>query len=110
APHAAWSREGMPRLFVSGNPPRLLTRRLDQPTATELSGTQGGNPFFSPDGHWVGFSFNHKINKISVEGGPVVPVGSVDGIFGGASWAEDGSIFVGDAGGKGLLQLPALES
>jgi len=93
-------------VFVSGNPPRLFTRRLDQPTATELSGTQGGQPFFSPDGQWVGFTLNNKINKISVEGGPVVPVGEVDGIFGGASWAEDGSIFVGDAGGKGLLQLP----
>jgi serine/threonine-protein kinase len=100
----AISPDGMRLVFASGN--RLFTRRLDQPTATELSGTQGSQPFFSPDGQWIGFSFNNKVNKISVEGGPVVPVGSVDGILAGASWADDGSIFVGDAGGKGLLQLP----
>ena len=85
----------------------LFTRRLDQRTATELSGTQGASqPFFAPDGQWVGFAVRKQVSKISVDGGPVVPVGGYDGVFGGASWAEDGSIFVGDAGGKGLLQLP----
>ena len=103
----AISPDGMRLVFVSGKPPRLFTRRLDQPAATELSGTQGASrPFFSPDGQWVGFAAGNKVNKISVEGGPVVPVGGVDGIFAGASWADDGSIVVGDAGGKGLLQLP----
>jgi len=103
----AISPDGMRLVFVSGNPPRLFNRRLDQPAATELSGTQGASrPFFSPDGQWVGFAVGNKVNKISIEGGPVVPVGGVDGIFAGASWADDGSIFVGDPGGKGLLQLP----
>jgi serine/threonine-protein kinase len=103
----AISPDGMRLVFVSGTPPRLFTRRLDQPAVTELSGTQGaGQPFFSPDGQWVGFHVRGTISKISVEGGPVVPVGTVDGTFGGASWSEDGSIFVSDAGGKGLVQLP----
>ena len=103
----AISPDGMRLVFVSGNPPRLFTRRLDQRTATELSGTQGASqPFFAPDGQWVGFAVRKQVSKISVDGGPVVPVGGYDGVFGGASWAEDGSIFVGDAGGKGLLQLP----
>ncbi len=101
----AISPDGMRLVFVSGG--RLFTRRLDQPAATELSGTQGAAwPFFSPDGQWIGFAGRKKVNKISVDGGPVVPVGGYDGIFMGASWAEDGSIFVGDSGGKGLLQLP----
>ena len=102
----AISPDGMRLVFVSGG--RLFTRRLDQPTATELSGTQGASqPFFSPDGQWVGFGALGKVHKISVEGGPVVPVGDVGGVFAGASWAEDGFIFVGDGGGgKGLLQLP----
>ena len=35
---------------------RLFTRRLDQPKAERLSGTEGAyTPFFSPDGQWVGF-------------------------------------------------------
>ena len=102
----AISPDGMRLVFISGG--RLFTRRLDQPTATELAGTEGANqPFFSPDGQWVGFGARGKVYKISVEGGPVVPVGDVGGIRVGASWAEDGSIFVGDGGGgKGLLQLP----
>jgi serine/threonine-protein kinase len=103
----AISPDGMRLVFVSGNPARLFTRRLDQPTATELSGTQGAiQPFFSPDGQWVGFGVRNTISKISVEGGPVMPMGGVDGVFGGASWSEDGSIVVSDAGGKGLFQLP----
>ena len=101
----AISPDGMRLVFVSGG--RLFTRRLDQPTATELSGTQGASqPFFSPDGKWVGFGARSKVNKISVDGGPVVPVGAIYENFSGASWAEDGSIFVGDAAGKGLLQQP----
>ena len=63
-------------------------------------------PFFSPDGQWVGFSAGGKLNKISVEGGAVVPLGDVT-TFGGASWGEDGSIIVSDAVGKGLLRIPA---
>ena len=51
------------------------------------------------------FSAGGKLNKISVEGGAVVPLGEVR--LAGASWAEDGSIVMGDAMGKGLLQLPA---
>ena len=102
----AISPDGMRLVFVSGS--RLFTRRLDQPTATELAGTEGAaQPFFSPDGQWVGFGARGKVHKITVDGGPVVPVGDYGGVFAGASWAEDGFIFVGDGGGgKGLLQLP----
>ena len=42
---------------VAGGPQKLFTRRLDQPNATELPGTEGADlPFFSPDGQWVGFA------------------------------------------------------
>ena len=43
---------------------RLFTRRLDQPNATELAGTQGAYaPFFSPDGQWVAFFTSGKAAK-----------------------------------------------
>ena len=52
---------------------RLFTRRLDQPKAAELAGTDGAfAPFFSPDGQWVAFFASGKLKKISVEGGAVV--------------------------------------
>jgi serine/threonine-protein kinase len=103
----AISRDGTRLLYVSGTPPRLFTRRLDQPRATELPGTRGASfPFFSPDGQWAGFGANGKVNKISVEGGAVVPLGEVAGSAG-ATWLEDGRIIVSDVFGKGLLQIPA---
>jgi serine/threonine-protein kinase len=101
------SPDGTRLVYVSGKPTKLFIRLLDQPKATELSGTQGAEyPFFSPDGQWVGFVAGNKLSKISVEGGAVVPLGVV-GNFAGASWGEDGSILVSDALGKGLLRIPA---
>ena len=48
------SPDGTRLVYVSQG--RLFTRRLDQPNATELAGTQGAfAPFFSPDGQWVAF-------------------------------------------------------
>jgi serine/threonine-protein kinase len=91
-------------VYVSGTPPKLFTRRLDQSKATELSGAVGVVPFFSPDSQWIGFETSAgKLNKISVEGGAVVPLGDV-GTFNGASWGEDGSIYLG-VFGKGLVRV-----
>lgn len=72
---------------VAGGPLKLFTRRLDQPKATELLGTDGAVcPFFSPDGEWVGFGTRNKLNKIRVEGGAVVPLGDITAL--GASWGK----------------------
>ena len=94
---------------VSGSPPKLLTRRLDQPKAAELPGTEGANsPFFSPDGQWVGFVTGTRLNKISVEGGAVVPLGDLVNFtaFAGANWGEDGNIVIGQFP-KGLVSIPS---
>jgi Tol biopolymer transport system component/predicted Ser/Thr protein kinase len=103
----AISPDGTRLVYVSGTPVKLFTRRLDQPKATELPGTDGATaPFFSPDGQWVGFLARNKVNKISVEGGAVVPLGDIT-VFAGASWGEDGNILVGQAFSKGLTRIPA---
>jgi serine/threonine-protein kinase len=79
----------------TGGPTRLFTRRLDEPKVTELSGTAGAmGPVFSPDGRWIGFYADNKFNKVSVEGGTVVPLGDVPGFPGGADWAEADTIIV----------------
>ena len=102
------SPDGTRLVYVSGMPTRLFTRRLDQPNATELAGTQGAAcPFFSPDGQWVGFRAGSKVDKISVEGGAVVPLADTGtGNYAGASWNEDGSIVVSQAVGRGLVRIP----
>jgi serine/threonine-protein kinase len=100
----AISPDGMRLVYASGNPPKLFTRRLDQPKVTELPGTQGADaPFFSPDGQWIGFRSGSTLNKISVEGGAVVPLGDASN-FRGASWGEDGNILMG-VYGKGLVRI-----
>jgi hypothetical protein len=65
------SPDGTRLVYVSQG--RLFTRRLDQPNATELAGTQGAyEPFFSPDGQWVAFFTTSNLKKISVEGGSAI--------------------------------------
>jgi serine/threonine-protein kinase len=69
----AISPDGTRLAYVSGagTGTKLFIRRLDQPKATEVPGTEGARyPSFSPDGQWVAFStgFN-KLHKISVEVG-----------------------------------------
>ena len=104
----AVSPDGSRLVYASDTPARLFTRRLDQPGATELRGTSGAQrPFFSADGQWVGFVVGNKLNKISVEGGAVVPLGIISGAMGGVSWDEDATVLLSDVLGKGLLRIPA---
>src|SRR5262249_30052466 len=73
---------------------QLATRLLDQSKSTVLYGTENAeDPFFSPDGQWVGFFADGKLKKISVQGGAAYIL--CDAPFPrGAAWGEDGNIFV----------------
>jgi len=54
---------------------RIYVRSLDQLQATALSGTESArDPFFSPDGLWLGFFADGKLKKISVLGGAAVTI------------------------------------
>jgi serine/threonine-protein kinase len=89
------SPDGSRLVYVSQS--RLFTRRLDQPKATELSGTEGAYaPFFSPDGQWVAFFSRGKLEKVSVQGGAVIALRNANSASGevGGSWGEDGNIIV----------------
>ena len=106
----AISPDGTRLAYASGNPTTLFVRRLDQSTATQLPGTQDADvPLFSPDGQWVAFAGGTKLNKISVEGGAVVPIGDVSVTHvAGAHWGEDGRLLVSESfGNRGLIRLAA---
>ena len=95
-PSAILSPDGTRLVFVSqppGEARRLFTRRLDEPRAVELPGTDGAyGPFFKPDGEWVGFFANGKLKKTRVDGSEQ-PRDLCDAPAGrGASWSEDGVI------------------
>jgi serine/threonine-protein kinase len=81
---------------------------LDQAKATELPGTEGGQlvPVFSPDSQWIGFFAGNKFNKISVEGGAVVPLVTDTGIAAGAAWGTDGRILLSGVLNFGMRLLP----
>jgi serine/threonine-protein kinase len=105
----AISPDGTRLAYVSGagTSTKLFIRRFDQPKAIEPPGGAGARtPFFSPDGQWVGFATVYKeLYKISVEGGAVIPLGGIKA-FSGASWGEDGALFMSGFG-KGMLRIPA---
>jgi Tol biopolymer transport system component len=102
---AILSPDGTRIVYVSQN--RLFTRRLDQPNATELAGTQGAfAPFFSPDGQWVAFFAGGKLQKISMEGGSAITLCDAAIGFGG-SWGEDGNIIAALNALSGLSRIPS---
>ena len=83
---------------ISGGPARLLTRRLDQPNATELAGTEGAvEPFFSRDGLWVAFSIGTELYKVPVDGGGPVRLGEL-GVMTGGYWGDEGNLVIGTGG------------
>jgi eukaryotic-like serine/threonine-protein kinase len=72
--------------------PHLYVRTLGQLEPIPLLDTDGADdPFFSPDGQWLGFFADGKLRKISVQGGAAVALCDVGDDRGG-SWSEDGSI------------------
>jgi Tol biopolymer transport system component len=118
-PAAILSPDGKTLAFVAqkamATDSQLYVRRLEQLAATPLAGTDGArNPFFSPDGQWIGFFAGGKLKKVAVSGGAVVVLcDAPDGR--GGSWTEDGTITFlpvstargGPTGGGGLLRVSA---
>ena len=88
---------------------QLYVRNVAEMDARPIQGTAQAaeEPFFSPDGRWLGFyaSAERKLKKIAIIGGASVPICDADTVFG-ASWASDDRIFFGQAG-KGILRVSA---
>src|SRR5215831_19050898 len=104
-PDAIISPDGTRLVYVSHN--RLLTRRLDQPQATELPASEGASaPVFSPDGQWVAFFAGGKLKKVSAAGGAAIVLCSAPRGMGG-SWGEDGTIIAALNQSGGLSRIPA---
>ena len=93
-----------PRTPAAGT--KLFTRRLDQPKATELPGTEQAIEPVLLTGRAIRLIPNSfdggKLNKISVEGGAAVTL-AAGGAF--PNWGEDGNILASATGG--LLRIPA---
>jgi serine/threonine-protein kinase len=99
------SPDGTRIVYVSQG--RLFTRRLDQPNAIELAGTQDAHaPFFSPDGQWIGYFAHAKLKKISLEVGAAITLRDAPNGRGG-TWCEDGNIITALDITGGLSRIPS---
>ena len=86
--------------------PQLATRLLDEPAATVLAGaTNAEQPFFSPDGQWIGFFSGGDLKKISVHGGATVRLAQATAPPRGATWLPDGTI-IANLDNRNLFRLP----
>ena len=107
----ALSPDGTVLAFVArtnGEAPQLYVRRLDQLTATPLSGTEGAStPCFSPDGQWLAFFADRKLKKVPVTGGAVVTLADAPDPRG-AWWAEDGTIVFAPHNRRGLMRVSSV--
>jgi serine/threonine-protein kinase len=98
------------RFAYTGTGPRgsrvLYLRETDQLTPRLVAGTEGAEePFFSPDGAWIGYFTSSKLMKVAVEGGPPLTIADASGTRGGA-WGDDDRIVFG-LGTSGLMSVAA---
>ena len=85
---------------------QLYFRRLDQRDAIPLNGTEDAyDPFFSPDGEWIGFFSGPKLRKVSVRGGVSVPLAdSLESRSG--SWVDPQMIVFSPTFGTPIMRVP----
>jgi serine/threonine-protein kinase len=71
---------------------QIYLRSMDTLEARPVPGTEGAtNPFFSPDGQWLGFFAGLKLKKTSLSGGAAVSLSDAAQSFG-ASWGSLGIV------------------
>ena len=86
---------------------QLYVRPLSQVQARAVPGTENASdPFFSPDGRWLGFSANGQLRKIPIAGGAPITLAAAPVTFG-ASWGADDTVIYAPTSVSGLFRVPA---
>jgi eukaryotic-like serine/threonine-protein kinase len=111
AANAAVSPDGHDLAFVAADSTGkelLWLRPLDSLTARPLAGTEGAAyPFWSPDGHQIGFFSNFSyLKKVDVSGGPPITVASAIAGNGG-TWNHNDVIVFGTGVTRLLYRVSA---
>jgi eukaryotic-like serine/threonine-protein kinase len=86
---------------------QLYLRSVDRDEPVAIAGTEdASDPFFSPDGEWIGFFARGSLQKVRLGGGlPIVLSAARAGA--GATWIADGTIIYGGGPGGGLARVSA---
>lgn len=105
----ALSPDGRQIVFVASGDgaPRLWLRSMGATTGQPLPGTEGARyPFWSPDGHSVGFFASNSLKRIDLGGDAVRTLASANSPRGGA-WGMDGTIVFAPGGSSPLWRVPS---
>jgi eukaryotic-like serine/threonine-protein kinase len=108
-PAVALSPDGSQLAYVAiqAGPQQIYLRAMDSLEARPITGTEGGvNPFFSPDGQWLGFFSGQKLKKVPVSGGSAQTLNDAV-LLHGASWNSKEIIAFKRQGASALQQMPA---
>jgi Tol biopolymer transport system component len=109
-PSFALSPDGRALAFsaeVPGARPMLWLRSVDQVSARQLAGTENAqDPFWSPDGRWIGFFADGKLKKVPAAGGAVQVITQTATDFRGGTWGPDDTILFG-SGTDPILRVNA---
>ena len=90
---------------VSDGALQLFKRAVSAFEAAPIPGTEGASgPFFSPDGQWLGFVAEGKLQKVALGGGLPIVIAEVP-VMRGASWGGDGYIVFADDRSNGLMRV-----
>jgi len=100
--HMALSRDGSMLAFISPDEasamPTIYVQRIGSSVVTPLAGTQGASyPFWSPDGAYIGFFANGKLQKIAASGGTPQVLAIALAARGGSWGANDVIVFSPDS-------------
>jgi eukaryotic-like serine/threonine-protein kinase len=89
-------------IAVNKSTRKIYVRQLDEFEFRPLSGTEGASdPFFKPDGEWLGFYSDGKLKKVAFRGGSVTVIcGDVPFTFLGGSWHKEGWILYSTSDGR----------
>jgi serine/threonine-protein kinase len=108
-PAVVLSPDGKQLAYVAmqGGRQHLYLREMDSLDATLIPNTEGAvNPFFSPDGQWLGFFAGQKLKKVSISGGAAITLSDSPQPRG-ASWNGEGTIAFAPMQASPLQQMPA---
>ena len=105
----ALSPDGSRLAYVAlvGDRTLICVRDMRTGSVKPLEHTAGAHtPFFSPDGDWIGFAADHKLKKMSVDGGDAVELVEAPESWG-ATWGSDGRIYFNRHEGEGIFSVAA---
>jgi Protein kinase domain/WD40-like Beta Propeller Repeat len=108
-PVVALSRDGRQLVYVSehAGSTSLVLRPFGAAEGRVIEGTADAtDPFFSADGHWIGFFAEGKLKKVAVGGGLPMVLADAPNPRGGA-WLSDDRIVFSPEYTSGLCAVPA---